>query len=208
MEGLAPPPHQLAKGGKASVSCAVRPRPSRQYGKHESEATYDKSQMNFLWNPPVGSGHWCINCNSKILCYFKGTVLPVLGSLGVIRFLYFFWLCLKIMVLGTMSEISGLYDENCACGTHLKFMGRLHTPLETGICLPGTELLQSPFRMEFALGSRSRQYRRSLRHHRKFLLSYHLSLWRCCDLWGDRRSLMRRCRSLRDLLNSLFFILG
>ena len=30
------------------------------------------------------------------------------------------------MVLGTMSEISGLYDENCARGTHLKFMCHPH----------------------------------------------------------------------------------
>ena len=42
----------------------------------------------------------------------------------------------------------------------------------SGIFLPGTELLQSPFRTEFSMGSRSRRYRRSLRHHRRFLRSY------------------------------------
>ena len=36
----------------------------------------------------------------------------------------------------------------------------------SGIFLPGTELLQSPFRTEFSMGSRSRRYRRSLRRCR------------------------------------------
>ena len=57
----------------------------------------------------------------------------------------------------------------------------------SGIFLPGTELLQSPFRMEFSMGSRSRPYRRSLRRHRRFLRSYRRSLRRCRDPWGDRR---------------------
>ena len=39
----------------------------------------------------------------------------------------------------------------------------------SGICLPGTELLQSPFRTEFSMGSRSWRYRRSLRHYRQSL---------------------------------------
>ena len=56
-----------------------------------------------------------------------------------------------------------------------------------GNCLPGTELLQSPYRTEFSMGSLSPRYRRSLR--------------RCCDPWADRRSPMDRCRSLRNLLN-------
>ena len=56
----------------------------------------------------------------------------------------------------------------------------------SGIFLPGTELLQSPFRTEFSKGSRSRRYRRSLRRHRR-------SLRRCRDPWGDRRSRGRRC---------------
>ena len=44
--------------------------------------------------------------------------------------------------------------------------------IPSGICLPRTELLPSPFRTEFSMGSRSRRYRRSLRRHRRFLLSY------------------------------------
>ena len=37
-----------------------------------------------------------------------------------------------------------------------------------GNCLPGTELLQSPFRTELSMGSLSRWYWRSLRHHCRF----------------------------------------
>ena len=58
----------------------------------------------------------------------------------------------------------------------------------SGICLPGTDLLQSPFRTELSMGSRSRRYRRSLWRHRRFLRSYRRSLRRCRDPWGDRRS--------------------
>ena len=64
-------------------------------------------------------------------------------------------------------------------------------PDPSGIFLPGTELLQSPFRTEFSMGSRSQRYRRSLQCHRWFLRSYRLflrsyrrSLWRCRDPWG------------------------
>ena len=50
----------------------------------------------------------------------------------------------------------------------------------SGICLPGTELLQSPFRTEFSMGSRSRRslrrHRRLLRSYRRFLRSYRRSL--------------------------------
>ena len=56
----------------------------------------------------------------------------------------------------------------------------------SGICLPGTELLQSPFRMEFSLGSLSRRYRRSLLHHRRFLRCYRRTLQRCHYPWDDR----------------------
>ena len=66
------------------------------------------------------------------------------------------------------------------------------------ICLPRTELLQSPFRMEFGLGSRSWRYRQSLQRHRRFLQSYCRSLLRSL---GNRRPLMRWRRSLRDSLN-------
>ena len=58
----------------------------------------------------------------------------------------------------------------------------------SGIFLPGTDLLQSPFRTEFSIGSRSwryrrslRRHRRSLRRHRRFLRSYRRSLRRCRD---------------------------
>ena len=69
-----------------------------------------------------------------------------------------------------------------------------------GNCLPGTELLRSPFRTEFSMGSLSWRYRPSLRRHRRFLRSYRRSLRRCRDPWGDRRTSGRRCRSLRDSL--------
>ena len=62
----------------------------------------------------------------------------------------------------------------------------------SGICLPGTELLQSPFRMEFSMGSRSRRYWQSditWDHvHRRFLQSYRWFLRRCRDPWGDQGS--------------------
>ena len=46
----------------------------------------------------------------------------------VIRVSSFFFKCrLKIvMVLGTRLKISGLYDENCARGTYLKFRRNAH----------------------------------------------------------------------------------
>ena len=46
----------------------------------------------------------------------------------------------------------------------------MHDPF--GNCLPGIELLQSPFKMEFSMGLLSRWYRRSLQRHRRFLQSY------------------------------------
>ena len=69
------------------------------------------------------------------------------------------------------------------------------------ICLPGTELLQSPFRSEFSMGSLLRRYRWSLRRHRWFLRRYRRSLLCCHAPWGDRRSPMGRCRSFRNSLN-------
>ena len=72
----------------------------------------------------------------------------------------------------------------------------------SGICLPVTELLQSPFRTEFSMGSRSRWYRRSLRRHRRFLQSYHWSLLRCHDPWGDRwPPIVARLAKHKTLLN-------
>ena len=47
---------------------------------------------------------------------------------------------------------------NCVLIAYILYIGE--TPF--GICLPGTELLQSPFRTEFSLGSLSWQYWRSL----------------------------------------------
>ena len=79
-----------------------------------------------------------------------------------------------------------------------------------GIFLPRTELLQSPFRTEFSMGSRSRRYRRSLRRHRQFLRSYRRFLWSYSQFLQLSQSLrrstaarapMRRRRSLRDSLN-------
>ena len=71
-------------------------------------------------------------------------------------------------------------------------------------CVPGTELLQSTFRMAFSMGSLSQQYRRSLRRHRRFLRSHRRSLRHCRDPWGDRRRYSQQCQSLRDSLNIVF----
>ena len=56
----------------------------------------------------------------------------------------------------------------CCLVSHKK----LRRSCPSGIFLPGAELLQSPFRTEFSMGSRSRRYRRSLRRHRRFLRNY------------------------------------
>ena len=86
----------------------------------------------------------------------------------------------------------------------------IQATIPSGIFLPGTELLQSPFRMEFSTGSRSRQYRWSLRCHcrflrnyRQFLRSYRRSLRRCCDPWGDRWApiVARLAKHQKTLLN-------
>ena len=53
-------------------------------------------------------------------------------------------------------------------------------------CLPGTELLQSPFRTEFSMGLLSWRYQWYLRHHRRFLRSYRRSLRRLADADADR----------------------
>ena len=45
-----------------------------------------------------------------------------------------------------------------------------------GNCLLRTELLQSPFRMEFSIGSHLRRYCQPLRHYRQFLRRYCKSL--------------------------------
>ena len=88
---------------------------------------------------------------------------------------------------------------------------RLPSPF--GNCLLGIELLQSPFRMEFSMGSLLRRYQRSLRrhplfrrHHPRFLWSYSWSLRHCHDPWGDRQPRShshsnQRCRLLCDSLN-------
>ena len=68
----------------------------------------------------------------SVKCIIKKNYLPPYGPLkgtvfAVIRFLSFFLIVIKkFTVSATMSEISGLYDENCACGTHLKFMRHPH----------------------------------------------------------------------------------
>ena len=53
-----------------------------------------------------------------------------------------------------------------------------------GNCHPRTELLQTPVRTEFSMGSLSRRYRRSLQGHRQFLRSYCRSLRHCRDPCG------------------------
>ena len=65
--------------------------------------------------------------------------------------------------------------------------------LPSGIFLTGTELLQSPFRMEFSMGSRSRRYRRFLRNYRRFLRSYHRSLRACGVVAIPEATGGRRC---------------
>ena len=80
------------------------------------------------------------------------------------------------------------------CTIHYKLhhSGQEYFWIPFGNCLPGTELLQSPLRAEFSVGSLSWQYRWFLQSYRQSLRSYHRSL---------RRSVAVRCRSLHDSLN-------
>ena len=77
-----------------------------------------------------------------------------------------------------------------------KWMNSNNHPLKN--CLPGTELLQSPCRTEFSMGSLLQRYRR-------FLRSYRRSLRRCRNPWGDRRPPMlifaRLTKNRKTLLN-------
>ena len=85
-------------------------------------------------------------------------------------------------------------------------LSTLSTVPPSGIFLPGTELLQSPFGAEFSMGSRSRRYRRSLRRHRRFLWSYRQFLRSYRDLWGNRRATLivaRLAKHHKTLLNIL-----
>ena len=71
----------------------------------------------------------------------------------------------------------------------------------SGIFLPGTELLQSPFRMEFTMGSRLRRYRRSLRRHRWFQRSYRRSLRRSVAARSPMPIVARLAKHHKTLLN-------
>ena len=72
-----------------------------------------------------------------------------------------------------------------------------HLPLDpSGIFLPETELLQSPFRTEFSMGSRLRRYRRSMRHHRWFMRSYRQFLRSYRQFLRSYSRSLRRCRDL------------
>ena len=73
-------------------------------------------------------------------------------------------MCNRVTNHGDMSTFSKP-DDQCRCG---------RCPF--GNCLPGTELLQSPFKTDFSMGSLSRRCRRSMRRHRRFLRSYRQSL--------------------------------
>ena len=66
------------------------------------------------------------------------------------------------LLYGLDSNVSQLVKQPIPSGIYLPGTD------PSGICLPRTELLQSPFRTEFIMGSRSRRYRRSLRRHRRF----------------------------------------
>ena len=70
-------------------------------------------------------------------------------------------------------------------GTYSRFPIESMNSDPFGNCLPGTELLKSPFRIEFSM----RSLLRCLRH--------------CRDPWSDLQPCGRRCRSSRDSLNSM-----
>ena len=72
----------------------------------------------------------------------------------------------------------------------------------SGIFLPGTELLQSPFRTEFSMESRSRRYRRSLRCHRRFRRSYRRSLRRSAAA-DAATPIIARLSKHKTLLNNM-----
>ena len=100
--------------------------------------------------------------------------------------------------------------------------------LPFGNYFPGTELLQSPFRMEFSMGSLSRRYRGSLRRcrdwratmpivarltkHRKSLLyivKHHETLVRHCDTsWNIikySKPLIKHDETVKTLWNIMFY---
>ena len=106
------------------------------------------------------------------------------------KFIFYAWFIINSAMLA--SNISEFNEIAQQLPTRIFFCSNLldQTWISSGICLPGTELRQSPFRMEFSMGSRSWQYRRSLWHHRWFLRHHRRSL-----------RLSRDRRSLRDLLN-------
>ena len=90
----------------------------------------------------------------------------------------------------------------------LPIANRVHNIGPFGICLPGTELLQSLFRMEFSMGSLSWRYRRSLRCLRRFLRSYRGSLWHChgslrqsVAAWSAMPIIVRLAKHRKTLLN-------
>ena len=111
-------------------------------------------------------------------------------SLSCLPLLNFHVLCVYSLKYTIGKDYWGNIGTQSLCCLSLLFF-LLHSP--SGIFLPGTELLQSPFRTEFSMGSRSWRYRRSMRRHRRFLRSYRRSLRSCRDPWGDRRPHGRRC---------------
>ena len=151
-------------------------------------------RLNELWSNQVLKFKWCMTASACETLHFAD------------------WNCLK----DWSDKITKLWDpliqEKPPNIVLLKFVQQYSSRTKrrrewsvdpSGIFLPLTELLQSPFRTEFSMGSRSRRYRRSLRRHRRFLQSYRRSLRRCRDPWGDRRPSGCRCWSLRDSLKHI-----
>ena len=80
--------------------------------------------MQFIKQIPIGKypKYWGVNKEktqaTKLLSTWAQGESP-----GLLRNNWdFFYLLLIIMSLRTISKISGLYEENCSCGTHLKFV--------------------------------------------------------------------------------------
>ena len=95
---------------------------------------------------------------------------------------------------------SGLKKLYCkSCRASCAMVNPLSAPF--GNCLPGTELVQSPFRTEFSMGSLSRWYRRSLRRQCQFLWRYRRSLRRSAAARSVMPIVARLTKHRKTLLN-------
>ena len=154
-----------------------------------------------LWTSIFLAWSWTADCRLTFKDHVYNIVSRVSQTIGILMLAkcVFVNICVALLLWCNCSPNPRVLFSGVGSG-QTPIVEETLTSGPSGIYLPGTELLQSPFRMEFSRGSLSRRYRRSLWRHRQFLRSYHRSLWcycrslhRCCNPWGDRRSPMARC---------------